>query len=306
MAEKEKLEGKNPGKEKAVSKQERLKEISKIAGVPEIPGKEEKETPKQAVSEKVKPAEEKVKEKIREASEETPKEAVSKQERVSGPAEAPKAEAPKELKNTVDFIALARSRAKPRKFVQSWDLCINLKGLNLKKPENRFNLDFALPEGRGKGVKIALFADSLAPKAREADLVIKKPEIEPLARDRKRLKKIVREYDWFFGEATLMVQIGKSLGPVLAPRGKMPRPIPPDMDPNPPLLSAKRNVRIQAKESPVLHIPIGSDRMEDGQVAKNLEAVFNFVRDKLPKGRANIKSVFVKLTMGPAVRVRMK
>lgn len=261
--------GEKPGKEDAVSGQEKLKEAE--------PSKEE----------------------VAGKPSETPKAEPSGGEEV-------KKEASKEPKTTEDFIRIARERAKPRKFVQSWDLCINLKGLNLKKPENRFNLDFMLPEGRGKEVKIALFADSLASKAKEADLVIKKSEIDPLAKNRKKLKKIIREHDWFFGEATLMVQIGKALGPVLAPRGKMPRPIPPNIDPNPLLLPAKRNVRIQVKGSPVLHIPIGSDRMEDGQVAKNLEAVYNFVRDKLPKGRANIKSVFVKLTMGPAVMVRMK
>ncbi len=221
------------------------------------------------------------------------------------PEEALKEET-KKPKTTEDFIALARSRAKPRKFVQSWDLCINLKGMNLKKPENRFNLDFMLPEGRGKDVKVALFADSLASKAKEANLVIKKSEIDSLAKEKRKLKKIIREHDWFFGEATLMVQIGKTLGPVLAPKGKMPRPVPPNIDPDPLMLSAKKKVRVQVKESPVLHISIGSDKMEDNQIAKNLEAVFNFVKEKLPKGRANIKSLYVKLTMGPAVRVRMR
>ena len=230
------------------------------------------------------------------------------EEKITEGPESPKAEeAPKkEPKTTEDFIALARSRAKPRKFTQSWDLCINLKGLNLKKPENRFNLDFALPEGRGKDMKVALFADSLASKAKEANLVIKKSEIDTLAKNKKKLKKIIREHDWFFGEATLMVQIGKTLGAVLAPRGKMPRPIPPNIDPNPLMLAAKKNVRVQVKESPVLHIPIGSERMDDQQIAKNLDAVFNFVKEKLPRGGTNIKSLYVKLTMGPAIKVRMK
>ena len=155
-------------------------------------------------------------------------------------------------------------------------------------------------------MKVALFADSLASSAKEANLVIKKSEIDGLAKDKKKLKKIIREHDWFFGEATLMVQIGKTLGAVLAPRGKMPRPIPPDIDPNPLMLAAKKNVRVQVKESPVLHIPIGSDRMDDQQIATNLDAVFNFVKEKLPRGGTNIKSIYVKLTMGPAIKVRMK
>ncbi len=128
----------------------------------------------------------------------------------------------------IDAIKKAKEQSKPRKFKQTVDLIINLKNVDLKKPENRFNSEIFLPGGRGKDVKIAAIVDSLATEAKgHVDLIIRKEEIERLASKKKELKKIANEYDWFLGEATLMAQVGKSLGTVLGPRGKLPKPVPP-------------------------------------------------------------------------------
>ncbi len=200
----------------------------------------------------------------------------------------------------------AKSKSKKRKFSQTWDLLINLAGLDLKKPENRFNVEFALPEGRGKDVKVAVFADSVAAEAKKhADHVIRKEEIESLAKNKKKVKKLAKEYDWFLAEAPLMPLIGKTLGPVLAPRGRMPKPVPPKgIDALVQL--ARRSIRIALKTTPVIQVPVGTEAMPDEKVMKNIESVYNFIRDKLPKGKTNIRNVFIKVTMGQPVKVEMK
>ena len=204
-------------------------------------------------------------------------------------------------------IKEAREKAKKRKFLQTWDLCINLKGLDLKKPDNRVNLEFQLPEGRGKDVKVAVIADSLAPKASEAaDLVIRKEEIDPLAKDPKRLKKVVEENEWFFGEIGLMPLIGKTLGQAMGPKGKLPKPLPPNANIKAFVDNAKKTVRIKATTTPVLHIPVGTDKLSDEQIANNINSLVNYVKEKLPKGKNSIKSIYLKLTMGPAVKLQMK
>ena len=210
------------------------------------------------------------------------------------------------MKNILAKLKKAQADSKPRKFRQSWDLTINLKGIDLKKPENRFRLDFMLPEGRGRDLKVCVIADSLAAEAKgQADLVITKNEIEPLGRDRKRLKKLAREYDWFFGEATLMAQIGKALGVVLGTRGRMPKPVPPKASIAPFIGGARKSTMIALKESPVLHIPVGSEDMEPEKVARNAEAVYKAVIEKLPKGRNSVKSMFIKLTMGKPMKLEV-
>ena len=206
----------------------------------------------------------------------------------------------------LERVKEAKGKAKPRKFTQSWDFSVNLKGLDLKKPENRINTEISLPEGRGKSLKVAVIADSLVSEARKAaDLVITKEEIDGLARNRKSLKKIANEYDRFLGEASLMPLIGKQFGMVLGQKGKMPKPIPPKAKIEPFIEAARRTARISLKESPVIHVSIGTESMEEDKVAANMEAVFNFLKERLPKGKNNIKSAYIKLSMGPAVKVRI-
>ncbi|MBI4020977.1 MAG: 50S ribosomal protein L1 [Candidatus Aenigmarchaeota archaeon] len=205
-------------------------------------------------------------------------------------------------------IAEARKLAKKRKFSQSWDLIISLKGMDMKKPENRLNLDFALPEGRGKLLKVGMFADTLAASAQEkgVELVIRKEEIPELAKDAKKLKKAVDSVDWIFGEVTLMADIGKRMGAILGPRGKVPKPIPPKVDIAGFVRRARTSVPIVVKESPVIHVPIGTEEMTDDAVLKNLQGVYAFVKEKLPKGVNSIRSVHLKLTMGSPVKLEVK
>ena len=100
---------------------------------------------------------------------------------------------------------------------------------------------------------------------------------------RKKLKKIANDYDWFFGEAPLMPLIGKSFGVILGPRGKVPKPVPPKVNIEPFVKRAKRSVRVFVKESPVVHVAVGTDKMEDEKIAKNVEAVYNAIKEKLPR-----------------------
>jgi len=204
-----------------------------------------------------------------------------------------------------ESIAKARQGEK-RKFDQTWDLIFALKNVDLKKPENRFSLDFQLPAGRGRKTKVAFIAEALLDDAKKhADLAIGRAEIDALAKDRKTLKKVAKDYDFFIAEAPLMPLIGKSLGVVLGTRGKMPMPVPPKAKGDALVEAARNYVRITLRNTPTIQVPIGTESMKDEDVRKNLEAVFNAVKDKLPKGKNSIRAVFVKLTMGKPVKVEM-
>jgi large subunit ribosomal protein L1 len=203
-------------------------------------------------------------------------------------------------------IREAKEKAKKRNFSQTWDLIINLKNIDLKKPENKLNLDLALPEGRGKGGNVIFIVDTLFSEAKKTKaLVIVKDDLEKLGRDKKRLKTYANGYDWWFCEAPLMPLVGKTLGTVLGPRGKMPKPIPPKGSIEPFLEMPKRVVKVRLKDSPVIHIPVGTENMKDEQIMKNLITAMNFVKEKLPKGKMNIRGAFIKLTMGPPVKLKV-
>ncbi|RLF47578.1 MAG: 50S ribosomal protein L1 [Thermoplasmata archaeon] len=212
--------------------------------------------------------------------------------------------ASKEILEAVEK-ALAEENNKKRKFVQSVDLVVNLKDVDLKKPENRIDEEIELPKGRGKEAKIAVFASGeLAFKAKNvADAVITPEQIKELAEDKKKAKKLAEEYDFFVAEAPLMPTIGRALGRVFAPRGKMPKPIPPDADIEAVVKKLKKSIRIRSKDRPTFHCLVGREDMPPEDIAENVEAVLQRIEGKLERGRMNIRSAYIKTTMGTAVRV---
>lgn len=206
----------------------------------------------------------------------------------------------------LEAVKKAKEASGKRKFVQNVDLTINLKEIDLSKPENRINLEVVLPHGIGKPRKVAVFAiGELARSAREAgaDLVLGREDIEALGRDRKRAKRIVDEHHFFIAQADFMPSIGKSLGPVLGPRGKMPKPVPPTANLKPLVERCRRTARVRARDQPAIHVSVGVESMADEQLAENISAVLDAVEGKLEKGRRQIKSVHVKTTMGKPVRI---
>jgi large subunit ribosomal protein L1 len=200
---------------------------------------------------------------------------------------------------------LAKSKERGRKFTQTVDLAINLKNIDLAIPKNRIEDEVPLPHGRGKSVRIGMFASGdLAAKAKGvADVVIQPQEMGELAGDKKKFKKLVNSIDYFLAEAPLMPTIGKTLGVVLGPRGKMPRPVPPTADPKPLVESLRKVVRLRSKDRRTFHTVVGSDDMSADNIADNIDVLVKRLEAKLEQGRNNIQSIYVKTTMGSAAKV---
>ncbi len=210
--------------------------------------------------------------------------------------------------NIIAAVKEAIEKSKERRFLESVDLAINLKDVDLSIPKNRINEEVILPHGRGKEIKIGVFASGeTALKAKEcADLVIPPEEIDKLAEDKRKARKIANEYDFFLAEAPLMAKIGKSLGVILGPRGKMPKPIPPGGDPCPLVNNLKKTVRMRSRDKRTFHVPVGTKNMDVEKIADNIEEVLKRLEHKLERGYQNIESVYVKTTMGPAVRIKLR
>ncbi|MDP3066088.1 MAG: 50S ribosomal protein L1 [Methanobacteriaceae archaeon] len=206
----------------------------------------------------------------------------------------------------LEAVKKAKEESKPRNFTQSVDVVITIKDLDVKKPENRIDEEVFLPNGRGKNVKIAFIADGeLAHQAKNAgaNLVINKTELEEMGKDRNQAKKMANRHDFFVAQADMMPLVGRFLGPVLGPRKKMPKPVPPSAKPEPLMEKLKGTVKVRIKDQPVVQALVGSQEMGDQEIADNIEAVLGVLDQKLEKGRSQIKSMYVKTTMGPVARV---
>lgn len=206
----------------------------------------------------------------------------------------------------LEAVKKAKEESKPRNFTQSVDVVITIKDLDVKKPENRIDEEVLLPNGRGKDVKIAFIADgelALQAKNAGADLVINKEELEEMGKDRKGAKKIANRQDFFVAQADMMPLVGRFLGPVLGPRKKMPKPVPANIKPEPIMERLKSTVKVRIKDQAVIQALVGTQDMDDELIAANIEAVLVVLDQKLEKGRNQIKSMYVKTTMGPVARV---
>lgn len=206
---------------------------------------------------------------------------------------------------TLKAVRKALDERPQRKFVETVELAINLKDVDLTVPANRIDEEVQLPHGRGKPIKVGVFASGeLAVKAKGvADVVIAPEDIEKIAGDKRRAKQLAAQTDFFVSEAPLMPTIGRRLGVVLGPRGKMPKPIPPNADPRQIVENLRTTVRLRSKDKPTFHAPIGSTSMTPEAIADNIDAVVKRLATKLQRGKMNIRSIWVKTTMGKAERV---
>ena len=210
-------------------------------------------------------------------------------------------------KKTTEIVGkiLEESKKINRKFKQNIDLVINLKNIDLNIPKNRIDEEILLPHGRGKEVKIALFASGeLAVKSKKhVDLLIKPEEIGDLSKDKKKFKKIADDYEFFIAEAPLMPTIGKTLGTVLGPRGKMPKPVPPNADLSGLVTNLRKSIKVRSKSNKTFHTVAGSADMSKDHIADNVDTIIKRIEAALEKGRINIGSIYIKTTMGPSERV---
>lgn len=207
-------------------------------------------------------------------------------------------------KKITESITKALEGKGARKFTQSLEFIVNFRNIDFTKAENRLNIDVILPKGKGKEQKIVVFADgqaALEAKSAGAAEVIDSSGIARLAGDKARLSSYVKSVE-FISQPNLMIQIGKSLGQVLGARGKLPRPIAGGTVKDA-VEQARRRVRLVSKGKylPVAQCVIGSEAMGVDDLVENFEAAYEKVKNKVLE--PNIKSVYVKLTMGKIVKV---
>jgi len=215
---------------------------------------------------------------------------------------------PLNMKSILDAVKEAKDKSKKRNFAQSVELVINLRDVDPKKPENKIQELIELPYPAGKESKICVIASgemALKAKRAGANLVIERGNLEALMGDKKKQKELAKTYDFFIAEAPLMPLVGKSLGAILGPRGKMPTPVPPTANIVDQIEKHRKMVLLRMRGQPVLQCRVGNENMVDKEIAENAQVVVGRIEGKLKRGIKNIRSIHLKTTMGPQVKVAM-
>jgi large subunit ribosomal protein L1 len=214
-----------------------------------------------------------------------------------------------ETNTIIETIKKVRENSAKRKFNQSIDLVINLQEIDMKKPESKIQETIELPHPLPKTAKICVIGTGeLAMKAKQAgaDLVIEKDELNTIATDKKQQRKLASTYDFFICEAPLMPLVGKALGALLGPRGKMPTPVPPNANIADQIARHRKLVIVRTRTQPMLQNRVGTEDMKDEEIAENIQTIIRHLEPKLKRGLKNIKSLNIKTTMGKPVEIKLK
>jgi large subunit ribosomal protein L1 len=211
-------------------------------------------------------------------------------------------------KKTVS-VAVKEAKAKSggKKFNQAVDLILNITEIDMKAPGGKITEVVELPHVTAKPNKVVVVASGeLAMKARHAnaDKVLERGDLEALAGQKKDLRKLANDYDVFMAEAPLMSVVGRTLGPVLGPRGKMPIPVPPNADIEALLVKHRKTVVVRMRNQPIIQVSVGSENMSDDELWDNIQAVLRVLDGKLKRGLKNVKLAYIKTSMGTPVKVK--
>jgi large subunit ribosomal protein L1 len=191
---------------------------------------------------------------------------------------------------------------KRAKFDESVEVHVRT-GLNVRHADEQLRGTIALPNGLGKEVRIAVFAQG--DKAREAeeagaDVV----GAEDLA---KRVEEGFTDFDVAIATPDMIPVIGR-LGRVLGPQGKMPNPKVGTVTPNVRQAveeSKAGKVEYRTDRTAIVHLVIGKTSFDDRQLLENYAAVIdelNRAKPSAAKGRY-LRSITLASTMGPGIKV---
>jgi large subunit ribosomal protein L1 len=205
----------------------------------------------------------------------------------------------------VKLIEEAKARAPRRNFTQAVELYVILDPFKVKASEFNINEVVSLPHGMARKASICVVASGdMALRAKKANVerVLTSEELDRLGTNKKDAKRLAREHDFFIADTSLMPKVGKSLGPYLGPRGKMPLPITINSPIEAMIERLRNSVRARTKAHSALSCKIGTEDMEVDMLASNAMAVVESLEKKIPGGTRSIKKYGIKLTMGNIVK----
>jgi large subunit ribosomal protein L1 len=203
-----------------------------------------------------------------------------------------------------ELVKKAREATPKRNFAQSAEITLVLKDIDVKKGFS-VNEIVVLPNPTKKGASLCMLSTGdmgLRAKRAGVDQVMEADTLDRIGTNRREARKIVRSYDFFLADATLMSSIGRSLGQFLGPKGKMPTPVPYGAPIENIASRLRSSTRIRSKNQLNMSTKIGDESMTDEQLAANANAVIASVEKRLPQGDKNFSNAIIKFTMGKALK----
>ena len=193
---------------------------------------------------------------------------------------------------------------KKRKFKESVDLQVNLKNYDVNR-DKRFAGTLRLPHVCRPRMKVAVICDlqqeDLAKKA--GMITLNMEDMKKLNKNKKLVKKLCSQYDAFLASESIIKTLPRVVGPHMNRVGKFPAPV--AMSDNLPdrVLELQSTVKFQLKKVMCMGTCVGHAEADVEEIRRNANQAINFLVSLLKKNWQNLKSVYIKTTMGKPVRL---
>ena len=214
---------------------------------------------------------------------------------------------PLDNRTILEAVKQAKAKSGGKKFNQTVDLILDIVEIDMKAPEGKIQEVIELPHVTGKPNKICVVASgefAMKAKNAQADKVIERADLDALNGKKKELRKLASEYDVFISEAPLMPLVGRILGPVLGPRGKMPVPVTPTADIAGLIEKHRKTIVVRMRNQPLIQCSVGTEQMNEEELVDNIQTVLRVLEGKLKRGLKNIKLAYIKTSMGTPVKIK--
>ncbi|KAI8772809.1 60S ribosomal protein L10a [Biomphalaria glabrata] len=208
------------------------------------------------------------------------------------------------LRESIDNVLKYANETKVRKFTESIELQIALKNYDPQK-DKRFAGTIKLRNIPKPKMKVCVLGDQVhCDQAKANDMPHMDIEaLKKLNKDKKLVKKLAKKYDAFLASESLIRQIPRVLGPGLNKAGKFPAPITHNDSLNAKVEETKATIKFQMKKVLCLAVCIGHVKMNNEELYQNITLAINFLVSLLKKNWQNVRSLYIKSTMGPVEKI---
>jgi len=199
---------------------------------------------------------------------------------------------------------LKKSEEKGRKFRETVELQIALKNYDPQK-DKRFSGTVRLRHIPRPKMRVCVLGDQKHCDEATAEKIpfMTQDDLKKLNKEKKAIKKLAKSYDAFIASDALIKQIPRILGPGLNKAGKFPSVVTHNEKLGDKVDEIRATVKFQMKKVLCLSVAIGHVGMSQEELVSNISLGVNFLVSLLKKNWQNVRSLYIKSSMGPPQRI---
>ncbi|AYU77991.1 60S ribosomal protein L10a [Leishmania donovani] len=204
----------------------------------------------------------------------------------------------------VEAIQAVLKVDKERKFKESVDLQVNLKNYDPQK-DKRFSGSLKLPNVCRPRMTVCLLCDLVHEDIAKKEGVptMNQEDLKKLNKNKKLVKKMCNQYDAFLCSESIIKTVPRLVGPHMHRMGKFPTVCSPSESLTDKIVELRSTVKFQLKKVLCLGTCVGHMEMSEEQLRQNVTMAINFLVSLLKKNWQNLKSAYIKSTMGKPQRI---